>query len=91
MSFWMIVFGFTLILIGFSIWYADREFNRLMELDTLEQESSPELYNSEEDDAFHDRWGSLAPVVAWTVVGFYALRGILTGLGGVWLMVLVVE
>lgn len=88
MSFWMVVLGLTLVLIGFSIWYDDREFNRLMELDALEQESSPELYNSEEDDAFHDRWGALAPYVAYAVVWFYALRGILTGLGGVWLVVL---
>lgn len=88
MSFWLIALGLLLVLIGFSVWYDDKEFNRLLELDEMEKEGSPELYDDEEDKEFHDRWGALAPYVAYTVVAFYALRGILTGLGGVWLVVL---
>lgn len=88
MNFWLIALGLLLVLIGFSVWYDDKEFNRLLELDEMEKEGSPELYDDEEDEEFHTRWGGLAPYVASAVLLFYAARGILTGLGGVWLVVL---
>jgi hypothetical protein len=87
MSFWLIVLGVLLILIGFSVWWDDKEISRQIELEEVNREHSPELYDTSDDDEFNERYGSLAPYIATAVLLFYALRGVLTAIGGVWLVV----
>ena len=88
MSFWLVLMGITLTLIGFSVWYDDRAIARQIELEQLEQEDSSELYGVDEAHDFVERWGSMGEGIALALMLFYAVRGIITAVGGVWLVIL---
>lgn len=77
------VSGALLILIGYSIIADDQEYARQAELAAMEAESSPELYDPEEDEdpfAKYGKWGSLLAVAIYT---FYSVRGWIVGTSGV--------
>lgn len=85
MSFWLITLGLLLILVGWSIVYDDLEYTRLLELEEMEREASPELYEDPEWEKFEARWGALATPVALVITVFYNIRGFIVGLSGVML------
>lgn len=87
MNLFLIIVGILTMLIGFSIWWDDREYNRQMAIEEMHREDSPELYDDDEDNDFVERWGVLAPYVAFVVVGFYTVRGWVVLAGGAWLTV----
>lgn len=87
MSPFLIIVGLFTMLIGAAIWYDDKEIQRLAELEEMEREHSPELYDDEEDTEFQERWGSFAPAAAFIAAAFYTLRGLFVIFGGAWLTV----
>lgn len=88
MGFWYVVLGVIVFLIGYSVWWDDKEVSRLIELEQMHKEHSPELYDTTEDEEFEARWGSFAPYAAAIAALFYWVRGIIIGAAGGVLVVL---
>ena len=87
MSVLIIIAGLLLALIGWSVHYDDREFERLADLDAADPDFDSALYDDEFDDYMEGRYGSYAPLAAFLAGLFYTVRGTVIGIAGIWLVI----
>ncbi len=87
MDIWQIIAGLILMLVGYSIIHEDREYTRIRELEEMERESSPELYNTAEDADPYRPYSELQDIIDGAVGLFYMARGAALCLGGALLLV----